>query len=76
MQSHHSEFQTDGPANSNADNSANPPSHTNYLLIMRAGKAAGAIPALEPPLVPTELRAAATRAKVRRWASRRIGWLR
>lgn len=76
MQSQHSEHHTHGPDSSLAHTSVQPGSHTNYLLIMRTGKAAGAIPALEPPRVPTELQASATRERVRRWASRRIGWLR
>lgn len=51
-------------------------SHTHYLLMMREGKLAGAIPALEPPRLPSELRPSPVRARARRWAARRIGWLR
>ena len=78
MQSEYSEHHTDSFSNSfssHAHGSMRPTGHRNYMLIMREGKASGVIPALEPPKIPTELRAAATRASVRRWAARRIGWL-
>lgn len=76
MQSQISEYASIEPISSFDPTSYRPSSHKNYLLIMKEGKAAGALPALEPPRIPSELQPAATRAKVRRWAARRIGWLR